>query len=103
MILWGSKDKNMDIKDKSPAELAELIDTSGYTLGICTGLEQAAGFLLKESGELFKHNQDKLANQLREFSTKIAKLADKQRKLYDEEFQPGRNECYKELEKAAWK
>lgn len=45
-----------------------------YQLGIVSGLEQAAGYLLKRAQIAFTNDKDGIARMLREYSQELARM-----------------------------
>ena len=64
----------------------ERLETKGYLLGICSGLDRASRWLEHEAGEAYKRRDDKTAALMRNASGEIAGQATEARKRYDKEY-----------------
>ena len=63
---------------------SETLETRGHLLGISTGWEQAADFLLDEAAACFRAGNDDDAARLRDYARKCRETASARRLEYDE-------------------
>ena len=69
--------------NKTTEALIESISTSSYELGKISGLERVSELLLVRAGERFKEGKDSLAEETRAMAIEIQKMANNNRKEYD--------------------
>lgn len=79
-------------------ELGEAISGPSHLLGIASGFQEAANYLLEKSGRLFADGKDDQAILIRNLSKELMNIYQVRRKHYDDLEQPRYKSIFDELD-----